>query len=1214
MDALAEDQALQAVLDRDIGIDNEALDFNIGFEDYINGADSICLPDDSIPAVAYTTGRLPGSDCALAEVKPCTSSADIHPQPLPHPYQHSHPHPQELQQQQLHHHHRQQPQPHHQQQALQHHHQQQTVHHHQQPPPPHPHQQPPPPPHLHHQQPAPHHQQHLPSTSSMYCGVNQSRLTFDTHHSLGQTHTPLPDSPPDSGSEPYSPQDATPQNSAESHLKHSMPSIPHALYSGPQHRPPHPGDMTMGPKMPPSYLGGPDPPKLNHIPQGPPPVPLGPSGLAHQVSPTMNHPFLPQHFSTMNNMVNQPTKKRKFSDSPTNTINASMIPPNMSSILSIKQEPPAVNQFSQYIGDCGADDDYSYDVDSNSSFMEGAYQVIKWQHFNTTTWNTLTDSNFKDVPSPTYRVDADKGFNYSIPDEAFVCQKKNHFQVTVHIGLQGHSKYVRTPDGIKKIEDFFVHFYGVKMESPTQVIKIEQSQSDRSKRPFYPVRVDLSPEQVVKFTVGRLHFSETTSNNMRKKGKPNPDQRYFRLVVALHAHSGQQSYLICASSSERIIVRASNPGQFDSEMDVLWQKGHTGESVYHVGRVGINTDHPEESLTVHGNMRLTGHLLQPSDMRAKENLQEIDSKDQLENVQKLRFYRYDYSEDYAVHAGIPLDDRGDSGVIAQEILDVLPDAVKSTGDIHLPNGRTLENFLVVNKDRIFMENVGAVKELCKLTDNLEVRIDELEKMNKKLSKLRRYDSIKSTISTKSISSISTLSSNATGPPKQQANRSSSSDRCGKSNKHSHRHHHQRSSSGSSSSLVPAMCGNRFIQITIIILILIMAFCLVAITTLYILERHKQTSHPHALLATPAEYVTRTPTQDQSTTGSTTSVTNTSVQDIGHSSLSHQNSSSTSASTHSSTHSTISSTTTSKKSEDKTTHGTTSIDPAVSGNQRLPAYPVCDKGHCELQCCPPPQYDMPSGEPIVIPLGNRQSYNTITHDGNESGGDEDLVGQPFASQNSVDHGNSEMQTQETSSHNAFNMGPQNTENPHFQVIIAGSGRPGPPYNAYGGKGGPIYHYIYKRQASASSDEDEIVLVVKELNFTVTNSFCLSPCTGLNRSYFIQLHQFFGFMPITLQFRMRGEHRVTLCNTQPSGQCPGVQNPSLEQNETKTGSIVEWLLNVGINFQTIYNFRITEGQGILDNNTAEECSLQPAEGRTIRTFSLKFQRFCPSDNVE
>ena len=55
-----------------------------------------------------------------------------------------------------------------------------------------------------------------------------------------------------------------------------------------------------------------------------------------------------------------------------------------------------------------------------------------------------------------------------------------------------------------------------------------------------------------------------------------------------------------------------------------------------------------------------------------------------------------------------------------------------------------------------MENVGAVKELCKLTDNLENRIDELEQMNKKLAKLKRLDSIKSTTSTKSVSSCSTL--------------------------------------------------------------------------------------------------------------------------------------------------------------------------------------------------------------------------------------------------------------------------------------------------------------------------------------------------------------------------------------------------------------------------------------------------------------------------
>lgn len=43
-----------------------------------------------------------------------------------------------------------------------------------------------------------------------------------------------------------------------------------------------------------------------------------------------------------------------------------------------------------------------------------------------------------------------------------------------------------------------------------------------------------------------------------------------------------------------------------------------------------------------------------------------------------------------------------------------------------------------------MENVGAVKELCKLTDNLETRIDELERWSHKLAKLRRLDSFKST--------------------------------------------------------------------------------------------------------------------------------------------------------------------------------------------------------------------------------------------------------------------------------------------------------------------------------------------------------------------------------------------------------------------------------------------------------------------------------------
>jgi hypothetical protein len=40
-------------------------------------------------------------------------------------------------------------------------------------------------------------------------------------------------------------------------------------------------------------------------------------------------------------------------------------------------------------------------------------------------------------PLPSYRIDADKGFNFSNTDEAFVCQKKNHFQVI-------HSTFCKT--------------------------------------------------------------------------------------------------------------------------------------------------------------------------------------------------------------------------------------------------------------------------------------------------------------------------------------------------------------------------------------------------------------------------------------------------------------------------------------------------------------------------------------------------------------------------------------------------------------------------------------------------------------------------------------------------------------------------------------------------------------------------------------------------
>ncbi|XP_077817516.1 myelin regulatory factor isoform X19 [Macaca mulatta] len=656
----------------------------------------------------------------------------------------------------------------------------------------------------------------------------------------------LPDSPPDSGSEAYSPQQVN-----EPHLLRTI--TPETLcHVGVPSRLEHP-------PPPPAHLPGPPPPPPPppHYPvlqrdlymKAEPPVPpyaamgqgLVPTDLHHTQQSQMLHQLLQQHGAEL---PTHPSKKRKHSESPPSTLNAQMLNGM------IKQEPGTVTalplhptrapsppwppqgplspgpgslplsiarvQTPPWHPPGAPSPGLLQDSDSLSgSYLDPNYQSIKWQPHQQNKWATLYDANYKELPMLTYRVDADKGFNFSVGDDAFVCQKKNHFQVTVYIGMLGEPKFVKTPEGLKPLDCFYLKLHGVKLEALNQSINIEQSQSDRSKRPFNPVTVNLPPEQVTKVTVGRLHFSETTANNMRKKGKPNPDQRYFMLVVALQAHAQNQNYTLAAQISERIIVRASNPGQFESDSDVLWQRAQVPDTVFHHGRVGINTDRPDEALVVHGNVKVMGSLMHPSDLRAKEHVQEVDTTEQLKRISRMRLVHYRYKPEFAASAGIEAT-APETGVIAQEVKEILPEAVKDTGDMVFANGKTIENFLVVNKERIFMENVGAVKELCKLTDNLETRIDELERWSHKLAKLRRLDSLKSTGSSGAFSHAGSQFSRAGSVPHKKRPPKVAS---------------------KSSSVVPdqACISQRFLQGTIIALVVVMAFSVVSMSTLYVLS-------------------------------------------------------------------------------------------------------------------------------------------------------------------------------------------------------------------------------------------------------------------------------------------------------------------------------------------------------------------------------------------
>lgn len=1149
-------QNIHASLGNDVGYENETLDFS-QLEDYITNDSSSYFPSDIISAVAYSNGPLvdlPGSQGnthgSAGSVLPGT------------------------------------------------HHQVKST-----------------PSHSSLHMPDVHHGKSTSSASNIptdiYCmGQNN---TSGIHFKNNANTTSLPESPPDS--EPYSPSDERQDPKHLGGISHQQPRHP----SHSSQVPPSPTSITQQQQAPtPMYPvencsanriqtntlplvshGNPpnsrgmgyssymcnEPPKLNHLNSSSVVSSANSlSGLStnasmmqqpsqgqlqqpHSVAPQhMSQQQSPQsliHYGHLNNYLTQNcnvNKKRKYSDSPKNTLSSSMLN-GMNQLLNIKQEPPSASYTpTPFLGDC-TEEDY-YDMENPNNF-DGSYQVIKWQPYLQAKWCTLCDDN-KEIAMPTYRVDADKGFNFSVPDDAFVCQKKNHFQVTVHTSATGDPKFVKTPEGIHRIDSFYLHFHGIKMESTNQTIKIEQSQSDRSKKPFYPTRIDLSQNQVSKVTVGRLHFSETTSNNMRKKGKPNPDQRYFMLVVALHAHSGDNSYMVAAQVSEKIIVRASNPGQFDSDVDVLWQKGHVHDAIFHLGKVGVNTDHPEESLTVNGNVKLTGHILYPSDKRAKEEFEEVNSKEQLTNIQQMRIYKYSYINEYAEQVGLEEDQRKETGVLAQELREVLPDAVRETGDLVLSSGEVIENFLTVNKDRIFLENVGAVKELCKLTDNLETRINELERMNNRLSKLKRFDSLKSNISSKSTCSISTVSSVPA-----------------KSKSHRHHHHHHSRCSGSTPSFgtaghsePPSMfgvrwCTYRMFQACVLLLILLIAFCsIVSISVMYIVQIQKK-HNPPIQFAEPPLRTSQHWHQPHPTSGGREAPTK-SFPTFTSTISKHLPSLPSSPSSFTKWLSTTRSTHLISRRPTKQSGST----PLSNGWNKptVPPYPACQAANCEQFCCPAPQESEPgsmgdsSGE---VKPENNPSYHLFT---NKSQGNRPYADEP-------------------------------------QHVIIQQQTPSIKINVYEPNDENFYIRRIKRHISSSDDSSEVepkaIIKIKQLNFTITNAFYeKSKRNGDGHyKYLLRLSPFFGYKPVDIQFIVPPSYSVALCRNVTKQTCQETSAmPSITQPKER---LYEWKIPIGLWFSSTFVFRVmTHTQP-----SHRICSMTSSHiGQSVFEYNIEFLRTC------
>lgn len=127
-----------------------------------------------------------------------------------------------------------------------------------------------------------------------------------------------------------------------------------------------------------------------------------------------------------------------------------------------------------------------------------------------------------------------------------------------------------------------------------------------------------------------LQWQQNTDSNLLQESKETYCHDNWELFLSKYRSSFCWAYLPEASEAQFVCApsplslwQASNPGQFESDNEVLWQRGQLPDSVYHHGRVGINTDRPDEALVVHGNLKVMGSLVHPSDIRAKENVEEV---------------------------------------------------------------------------------------------------------------------------------------------------------------------------------------------------------------------------------------------------------------------------------------------------------------------------------------------------------------------------------------------------------------------------------------------------------------------------------------------------------------------------------------------------------------------------------------------------------------
>jgi len=201
---------------------------------------------------------------------------------------------------------------------------------------------------------------------------------------------------------------------------------------------------------------------------------------------------------------------------------------------------------------------------------------------------------------------------------------------------------------------------------------------------------ETSPTQLIhaRGTGPQLFIEGASNENAIIRGSAGPSYRdkYHEISMGFYALQG-------FGSSNYIDFKVNEGGQSNSPGTRMRIRGD--------GRVGIGTTSPGYALHVIGDIYASGNVTAYSDVRNKKNLKTIE--DSVSKIEKINGYTYEKD-------GIAY-----TGLVAQELLEVLPEAV--SGSEELGYGIAYGNMA-----GIFVE---AIKELNSKIKTLEKEINYL---------------------------------------------------------------------------------------------------------------------------------------------------------------------------------------------------------------------------------------------------------------------------------------------------------------------------------------------------------------------------------------------------------------------------------------------------------------------------------------------------------